>query len=67
MGNPLGKDLYAKVQESQGFAFISDDCEEMTDEEILKRAKSALCFSKRNSRILAAWIRKQEKATSKEL
>lgn len=54
----LGKALWKAIQSAQGYAFISDSCEDMTDAEVLKLAKAALRWEQKCVNILTEFMEK---------
>lgn len=48
----LGEELWAVIEKAQGYAYISDAVEEMTDGEVLKVAEGALV----NARLVVALL-----------
>lgn len=59
----LGDKLFRLVQESQGFAFISDGIGEMTDEQVMTIARSSLSWTIESAAVLMEFIEEQEKGT----
>lgn len=53
----LGKELWSKIQTSQGLAFISDRCEEMSDEQVIILAKRSLTFEKEAVKVLREFLK----------
>jgi hypothetical protein len=63
--NEMGTELFSEVQESQGYAFISDDCAHWTDERILARAEQSLRLTVETTKVLRRFIRKHKKRMGK--
>lgn len=56
-GVQMGRNLFATVQASQGFAFISDSIEvDHTPEEVRDVAKAALAQTEVTANLLRQWI-----------
>ena len=59
----IGKELWEKIEKSQGYAFISDDIINRPDEFVLQRAENALAWERESVKILSNFIRKHKRAT----
>lgn len=60
----LGEKLWATIEEPQGSAFIGDNVERLSDEEVLRMAEAALHHTNRVARRLRAFLRAHRGATS---
>jgi hypothetical protein len=56
MGQNLGEKLFLEIQSAQGFAFISDACEEWDDVLVMARARDALKWELECVKILRKFI-----------
>ena len=53
--NRLGRKLWKEIETPQGFAYISDDIEHATDEQVMRLAGGALPYARKVIRILAKY------------
>ena len=51
----LGRKLWKEIETPQGFAYLSDAIEGMTDEQVMKIAGGALPYARQVVRILAKY------------
>lgn len=57
----LGRKLFRAVERNQGYAFISDAVEDMTDDEVLEIARRSLEFEKKCVTILEQFLERYDK------
>jgi hypothetical protein len=53
----LGIELFKKIETPQGLAFISDRCEEMSDEQVIILAQRSLVFEEKAVKALRAFLK----------
>lgn len=63
----LADDLFRAVELEQGFAFISDGLDVLSDEDIVAIARGSLYHSRRVVRILEKWLAKHGHLTDRRM
>lgn len=61
----LGRELFKLVQESQGYAFIADDVEDMPDEEVIRIARASLRHTRITAEILEEFLKRNTQSKKK--
>jgi len=61
-----GSALFEAVQGAQGFAFISDDGDDLPPEKVLERARASLHWTNETAKILRRFIRRHSPNTKAE-
>lgn len=59
----LGKELWGKIEQYQGWAFISDDVEDYDDEAVLRIAMAALYWERKAVKVLEKFLNKHDEDT----
>lgn len=53
-----GGELFRRVEQEQGYAFISDGIDEISDERVFNIARAALKHTENTARIIRAFLRR---------